>query len=80
MYIIQDAGFVTEVHHITSEAEDAGVVYCEMQGNESCGESIVSKTLLENLYPGDCGYKSQTGGILKNLRESTTNEKVMCYI
>ena len=28
------------------------------------------------MYPGNCGYKSETGGILQNLRESTSNQKV----
>lgn len=69
------------MHHITHEAEDAGVVYCEMQGRENSGESIVARSLLQKMYPGNCGYKSETGGIMKNLRESTTNEKVIvhCY-
>lgn len=75
-FVTQSAGFITEVHHITSEAEDAGVVYCEMQGRENTGENIVEKHVLEKLYPGKCGYKSETGGVMKNLRESTTNEKV----
>jgi len=48
-----------------------------MQGRENTGESIVSRNMLENLYPGKCGYKSETGGIMKNLRDSTTNEKVL---
>lgn len=26
-----------EVHHINGEGEDAGVVYCEMQGRENSG-------------------------------------------
>lgn len=47
-----------------------------MQGRENTGENIVEKHLLEKLYPGKCGYKSETGGVMKNLRESTTNEKV----
>lgn len=47
-----------------------------MQGRENSGECIVSKKLLENVYPGNSGYKSETGGVMKNLRESTTNEKV----
>lgn len=60
---------------------DAGVVYCEMQGRENSGESVVSRELLEKMYPGKCGYKSETGGIMKNLRESTTIENViMNYI
>jgi len=48
-----------------------------MQGRENTGESIVSRIMLENLYPGKCGYKSETGGIMKNLRDSTTNKKVL---
>ncbi|XP_050528273.1 uncharacterized protein C05D11.1-like [Daktulosphaira vitifoliae] len=76
---LTDAGFVTEVHHITAEGEDAGVVYCEMQGRENTAESIVSRSLLKKMYPGVCGYKSETGGIMKNLRESTTNEKIRKY-
>lgn len=52
-------------------------MYCEMQGRENTGESIVSRIMLENLYPGKCGYKSETGGIMKNLRDSTTNKKVI---
>ena len=31
------------------------------------------------MYPGKCGYKSETGGIMKNLRESTSHEKVVDY-
>lgn len=48
-----------------------------MQGRENNAKSIIGKHLLEQLYPGKCGYKSETGGIMKNLRESTTNEKVI---
>ncbi|XP_044726839.1 uncharacterized protein C05D11.1-like [Chrysoperla carnea] len=70
-----DEAFVTEVHHVTGEGDDAGVVYCEMQGCENSGESRVHLELSREMYPGHCGYKSQIGGIMKNLRESTTNEK-----
>ncbi|KAJ8679467.1 hypothetical protein QAD02_015254 [Eretmocerus hayati] len=76
---LRDSAFNTEVHHITGDGEDAGVVYCEMQGRENTGESLVHLELIRAMYPGDCGYKSETGGILKNLRESTTNEKVRKY-
>lgn len=50
-----------------------------MQGRENSGESIVARTLLQKMYPGKCGYKSETGGIMKNLRESTTNAKVIIH-
>lgn len=67
---------MTEVHHVTGEGEDAGVVYCEMQGRENSGESLVFLEMIRAAYPGRCGYKSETGGLLKNLQESTSNVKV----
>jgi len=73
---LQDSGFITEVHHVTAEGEDAGVVYCEVQGRENTGESRCSLAMARAMYPGHCGYKSDTGGIMKNLRESTDNVKV----
>ena len=54
---IQDAGYVTEVHHINGEGEDAGVVYCEMQARENSGESRSHLAMLRAMYPGHCGYK-----------------------
>ena len=73
------AGYITEVHHVTEEGKDAGVVYCEMQGRENSGESRVHLAMLREMYPGHCGYKSETGGIMKNLRESTSHQKVVDY-
>ena len=73
---IQEAGYITEVHHVSGKGEDAGVVYCEMQGRENSGESLTSLAMLRNMYPGHCGYKSETGGIMENLRTSTSHEKV----
>lgn len=60
-------------------------MYCEIQGRENCAESRIHLTMSREMYPGKCGYSSDTGGIMKNLRDSTTNEKVMppftkCYI
>jgi len=76
---LTEAGFITEVHHITGEGKDGGVVYCEMQGVENTDSSLVSRAMLRAMYPGHCGYKSVTGGVMSNLRESTTNEKVRAY-
>ncbi|XP_076234685.1 uncharacterized protein C05D11.1 [Calliopsis andreniformis] len=76
---LTDSGFLTEVHHITGKGEDAGVVYCEMQGKENTGEYLVYIEQARAMFPGKCGYKSITAGALKNLRESTTNEKVRQY-
>lgn len=77
--VLSDEGFVTEVHHITGGGEDAGVVYCEMQGRENSGESRVHLSVTRAVYPGKCGYSSETGGIMKNLRESCNNTKVRNY-
>lgn len=49
-----------------------------MQGRENTGESLISMELLRAMYPNS-GYSSETGGIMKNLRESTTNQKVRDY-
>ena len=67
---------MTEVHHINGEGEDAGVVYCEMQGRENMAEELSTFLLLRHMYPGHCGYKSNTGGKMSNLRDSCSNEKV----
>ncbi|GFX44862.1 uncharacterized protein C05D11.1 [Trichonephila clavipes] len=72
---LTDSAFTTEVHSINGDGEDTGIVYCEMQTRENSGESLCHLAMLRSMYPGLCGYKSETGGLLKNLRESTTNEK-----
>ena len=67
---------MTEVHHINEDGEDAGVVYCEMQARENTGESRTHLAMLRAMYPGHCGYKSETGGMLEELRTSTSHKKV----
>lgn len=116
-------GFVTEVHHVTGDGDDQGVVYCEMQGRENldwsrsflayvsgglwggrnsdrppslvicfsveggvsfvlwCYETHSSGGRLiydcmggsaqRALFPEGCGYRYETGGIMKNLRSLT---------
>lgn len=71
--------FATEVHHITGEGNDAGVVYSEMQDHESEMESIMDRKTKEVIYPPFNPYAVDTGGRLKNLRESCTLEKVRDY-
>lgn len=72
---LSDAGFITEVHHVSGDGDDGGVVYCEMQGRENSAESLAWLQLVRKIYP-DSGYSAETGGIMHNLRTSTTNEKV----
>ncbi|CAB4004421.1 uncharacterized protein C05D11.1-like [Paramuricea clavata] len=76
---ITESAYLTEVHHINAEGENAGVVYCEMQARENSGESRTHLTLLRNIYSGHCGYKSETGGIMENLRTSCSHKKVCDY-
>ncbi|XP_057672406.1 uncharacterized protein C05D11.1-like isoform X1 [Diorhabda carinulata] len=76
---LKDEAYVTEVHHITGDGNDAGVVYCEMQGRENSAESRLQTEVLRYIYPGRCGYSSEVGGRMKNLRESTSNEKCRAF-
>ena len=76
---ITESGYDTEVHHVNADGEDAGVVYCEMQGRENSADSLVYLEMLRSVYPGKTGYKSETGGIMRNLRESTSHRKVVDY-
>lgn len=46
-----------------------------MQGRENSGESRAWLELVRAIYPNS-GYSAETGGIMHNLRTSTTNEKV----
>lgn len=76
---IKEAHYTTEVHHINGEGEDAGIVYCEMQARENSGSSLTHRAFVTEMYPGHCGYKSETGGIMKNLRETCSHKKVKDY-
>lgn len=73
---LTDEQFITEVHHITGEGDDAGVVYCEMQDHESEMEEIVSRKRKELFYPENCPYRVETGGRLGPLRTSCNNSAV----
>ncbi|CAJ1372204.1 unnamed protein product [Effrenium voratum] len=70
---LKDSGFVTEVHHITAEGADAGVVYCEMQARENEAGDMCDRAMRLAAFPGKCGYKAETGGRLKELRELTNS-------
>uniref|UniRef100_UPI00358F5AD4 uncharacterized protein C05D11.1-like isoform X2 n=1 Tax=Myxine glutinosa TaxID=7769 RepID=UPI00358F5AD4 len=72
---LTESSYVTEVHHVNADGDDAGVVYCEMQARENTRESRSRRALLQSIYPGKCGYKSETGGMLENLRRSTSHMK-----
>ena len=77
--LLRDEDFVTEVHHITGEGKDSGVVYSEMQARQNKPNSLIWRNMMRQIYPGNTSYHSETGGALENLRESTTNAKIRDY-
>ncbi|KAJ1311433.1 hypothetical protein OPQ81_009922 [Rhizoctonia solani] len=65
---ITDADFVTEVHHINSKAEDAGVVYSEMQGRQNTAGDLMHHKMQTLFNPPGSAYRSETGGLMEALR------------
>ncbi|KAG8742736.1 hypothetical protein FRC12_015287 [Ceratobasidium sp. 428] len=71
---ITDADFVTEVHHINSKAEDAGVVYSEMQGRENTPGDLMNNKMQTLFNPEGSAYRSETGGLMEALRVLTVEQ------
>ncbi|VEU19767.1 DEKNAAC100497 [Brettanomyces naardenensis] len=74
---ITDAACYTEVYHIDGDAKDKGVVYSEMQGIENQSYFIEGLETQRTLYKKS-GYKSETGGLTKNLR-TLKNDTIRQY-
>lgn len=64
---ITDSACYTEVYHVDGEGKEKGVVYSEMQGIENQSWFIQNLESQRALYKNS-GYKSETGGLTKNLR------------
>jgi Zn-dependent M16 (insulinase) family peptidase len=75
---LTDAGCYTEVHHVDGSGNDAGVVYSEMQGVENNSDEIMGRRAREMMYPAGNGYRSETGGMTKELR-SLTAERIRAF-
>ncbi|GJJ78971.1 presequence protease [Entomortierella parvispora] len=73
-----EAAYYTEVHNINGDGENAGVVYCEMQGRENSAGSIMDLCRQRIMYPESSGYRYETGGLMLNLR-SLEAEKIRQY-
>ncbi|CUA75460.1 putative protein C3H1,02c [Schizosaccharomyces pombe 972h-] [Rhizoctonia solani] len=65
---ILDADFVTEVHHVNSKAEDAGVVYSEMQARQNTADDLMENKMNTLFNPPGSAYRSETGGLMEALR------------
>ncbi|GJE87608.1 Zn-dependent peptidase M16-like protein [Phanerochaete sordida] len=68
------AGFVTEVHHVNGKGEDSGVVYSEMQGRENTSGDLMALRMQQLSFPSGSAYRSETGGLMKALRELTVEQ------
>lgn len=64
---ITDSACYTEVYHVDGEGKEKGVVYSEMQGIENQSWFIQNLESQRLMYKNS-GYKSETGGLTKNLR------------
>ncbi|KAI2609030.1 Metalloenzyme, LuxS/M16 peptidase-like protein [Hypoxylon fragiforme] len=68
---ITDAACLTEVHHVNGEANDAGVVYSEMQGVQYTSFELMEIKARRLLYPENVGFRYETGGMMEALRVLT---------
>ncbi|KDQ20880.1 hypothetical protein BOTBODRAFT_26896 [Botryobasidium botryosum FD-172 SS1] len=71
---LKPAGFTTEVYHINGKAQDAGVVYSEMQGRENTVDVLTARAQQSLFYPKTSAYRSEVGGMMEALRKLTLEE------
>lgn len=68
---LTDDACVTEVHHIDSDGNDAGVVYSEMQAIQYSSQELMDLRARRLLYPENVGFRYETGGMMDALRVLT---------
>lgn len=73
--LLTDSAYITEVHHINGEGQDAGVVYSEMKGREF--REIIK--LNELTYGADSPFARNLGGDPKAIRETCSPESIRAY-
>ncbi|KAI8096963.1 Metalloenzyme, LuxS/M16 peptidase-like protein [Halteromyces radiatus] len=67
---LTESGFNTEIHHINGSGEDAGVVYCEVQGRQNTMFDRMQSRMRQLLYPDEtCAYRNEPGGKMDSLRQ-----------
>ena len=65
------------MHHIDGKGHDSGVVYSEMQGRENTSGDLMALKMQRLHFPPGSAYRSETGGLMKALRELTA-DRSMC--
>ncbi|KAG0191477.1 hypothetical protein DFQ28_011725 [Apophysomyces sp. BC1034] len=63
-------GMVNEIerHSIIDALDIIQVVYSEMQGHQNVGDHRIHLHMKRLVYPSNCGYRSETGGLMECLR------------
>jgi len=64
---------VTEVYHVTGSGEEAGVVFCEMQGRENSQDDLRDAAINAVMYPNS-GYSKNSGGVTHEIAKLTVEE------
>ncbi|KAF7726657.1 hypothetical protein EC973_008530 [Apophysomyces ossiformis] len=54
---------------LTDSGYHTEVVYSEMQGYQNVGDDRIRLRMKRLMYPSNCGYRSETGGLMECLRE-----------
>lgn len=70
---LTDEGCYTEVFHIDSSGNDAGVVYSEMQGVQNNAAELIDLAARRLTYPEGVGFRYETGGMMEQLRVLTAD-------
>ncbi|CAK5110942.1 unnamed protein product [Meloidogyne enterolobii] len=76
MYRVRKSTYITEIYHVDENNTDSGVMYCEMQDSELQMDAITNKKIKEILYSKNSSYLATTGGLLKDIRENCSIEKI----
>lgn len=72
---LTDEACLTEVYHVDPiDLSDKGVVFSEMDAIESQSWFITALEKQRLLFPEGSGYRSETGGLTKNLRQLKSDE------
>lgn len=70
---LTDDAYLTEVYHVDGAGKDAGVVFSEMQAYENDPTDLIDLCAKRLLYPEDCGYRYESGGMPAALRVLTAD-------
>jgi Zn-dependent M16 (insulinase) family peptidase len=74
-----EAGYITEVHHISGECKDGGAVYLEMQSIEHDPLEQANWTLLREIYTPESGYYYNYGGSCIEIRDNCTPQSARAF-